>query len=203
MKKPRLTVARVLGVAFVVVLLAFVGHSVFAGGDAGRADSSSTVSATAPPIDVLPATPGERARPSTTTTATVEPVTADAVAAEALRTMFTWDPVSDISGADAFARATPWLTQRLARPDANSSRNSAGPGGNWADWKTRGVKIVANVDLSCSGCRPDTIDTVQRVATITQIAVEASGRTATVATLTAWVTLVRQPVGWRVDHLAF
>lgn len=191
--------------AVVGILLLLGTRAMFAGND--RAEDPSNAQATTPTeYTQAPATPP--APPSSTTIVPAPPdpgsATPDAVTEQALQTMFTWNPASDISGADAFARATPWLTERLARPDAAAARNTARPIPNWDYWKTRGIRITAHVELSCSGCSPDTADRVQRTATIIQTAVAADGRSAVIETpITAWVTVIRQDDGWRVDELGF
>jgi hypothetical protein len=190
--------------AAVGILLLLGTRAMFAGND--RAEDPSTAQATTPEeYTPVPATPP--APPSTTIMPDPpDPGSAspDAVTEQALQTMFTWNPASDVSGADAFARATPWLTARIARPDAAAARNTTRPTPNWDYWKTRGIRITAHVELSCSGCSPDTAERVQRTATIMQTAVAADGRTAVIETpITAWVTVIRQDDGWRVDELGF
>lgn len=136
-------------------------------------------------------------------TAIPDPRTADpeTVAKQALTIMFSPQPGIDRSGGDAYRRAASWLSPRMQTESA--ARPNSGPGAQWDDWQARHVTIVAHVELGCSGCRPDTPTTVQRVATIIQFAADPAGHTRAENALTAWVTIARQQDGWRVDTLAF
>lgn len=132
-----------------------------------------------------------------------DPLTAgpDTVAEQALMIMFSPQPGVDRSGGDAFGRAAAWLSPRMRT--ASTARTESGPGALWDDWRTRNVTITPHIQLGCSGCSPDTPTSAQRVATIIQFATDPAGHTRAENALTAWVTLVRQQDGWRVDTLTF
>ena len=140
---------------------------------------------------------------ATTSAPAPDPLTADpdTVAQQALTIMFSPYPGVDRSGADAFDRAAAWLSPRMRA--VSGARLQSGPGAGWEDWRARQVTIVAQVQLGCSGCSPDSAVAAQRVATIVQFAVDPAGNTKAENALTAWVGLVRQQDGWRVDTLTF
>lgn len=167
----------------------------------------SPQSQSSPPA--VPSSAHQPSRPTSTTSrppvsaSVPDPFTAgpDTVAEQALRIMFSPRPGVDRSGGDAFQRAAAWLSPRMLT--AATARTESGPGALWDDWRSRNVTITPHVQLGCSGCSPDTPTSVQRVATIIQFATDPAGNTRAENALTAWVTLVRQQDGWRIDTLTF
>jgi hypothetical protein len=159
------------------------------------------------PPAVTPASEPSQPAPSTTSLAPAVPVSdphtadPDTVAKQALTIMFSPQPRIDRSSGDAFERAAAWLSPRMRT--AAAARTESGPVTRWDDWRARQVTITAHVQLGCSGCSPDTPTHVQRVATIAQLAIDPAGHNSAENVITAWVTLVRQQDGWRVDTLTF
>lgn len=118
----------------------------------------------------------------------------DATAEQALRTMFTWQPVSDTSPGDAVLRAQPWLGGQLA--GASGRDTSVRPPPDWQAWKRSGDLVSATAAVIDSLSTSDT--TAVRTVEVTQNVLRPTGDTARYATFTARAELARTENGWRV-----
>lgn len=159
---------------------------------------------TTPPTP--PASPPVPARASTLPPAAapvVPALSAVQVIGTGLTTMFTWDTTRDVSPADAYLRALPFLGGALADPVGVGSRNPRGPGLQWDAWKSQGAVVTAVVVVTNDEHPPDTPTAVSRVVSITQTPRAAGTVVPGTQTLTAWVTAALTPDGWRIDTLRF
>jgi hypothetical protein len=145
--------------------------------------ASSTPSSPAPPS----ITPSTTTTPAPTGEKTETDLAEDA-ARQALTAMWSWQPATDSSSADALARARPWFTDALAALTSSTGQPERGPGWQWDQWRADKARVVADVTLGCSGCPPDEADRIYRVATITQTVVTPDGTvTALDEPITLWV----------------
>lgn len=149
----------------------------------------------------------------TTTTATPSPVVdvpsnPDTHAAEdtvrhALSIAFTWYPATDRSPTDAYARAQNWFTDSLAESLLIDVHTERGPGAQWGQWASDNAKIVADVNVGCSGCPPDTDSLIHRVASIHQTAITGHETTTVTPDTTVWITLTKHGGQWLIDNIQY
>lgn len=154
----------------------------------------------------LPAPPPASGRASTLPPGpppVVPALSAVEVIGTGLTTMFTWDTTRDVSQANAYLRALPFLGGTLADPVRAGSRNPRGPGLQWDAWKSQGAVVTAAVVVTNDEHPPDTPTAVSRVVSITQTPRAAAAVVQGTQTLTAWVSAALTPDGWRIDTLRF
>ncbi len=164
------------------------------------ADSGPSIS----PIRVAPTTTVDSS--SATAEATVpSPTThaAEDAARQALTVVFTWYPATDRTQNDAYRRARDWLTDSLAQRMIVDARTQRGPSVQWAHWAKQQAKVIADVNIECSGCPEDTDTVIRRVATIKQSAVSGSGTHTVQPDTTVWVTIVRDGDRWLIDEIRY
>jgi hypothetical protein len=165
-------------------------------------DNQASSTATAAPTSTTPATTTTQT-PASTGEKTDTDLAEDA-ARQALTAMWSWQPATDTSSADALARARPWFTDDLAATTTSTEQPERGPGWQWDQWRTDKARIVADVTLGCSGCPPDEADRIYRVATITQTVVTPDGTvTALDEPITMWIKVIRQSNTWRVAEFHY
>ncbi|MDH6284522.1 hypothetical protein [Prescottella agglutinans] len=153
--------------------------------------ATTTTAAGAPPADVETTEPPAPSR------------AAEEAARQGLTVAFTWYPATDATQNDAYGRARNWLTDKLADRMIIDATTERGPSVQWAQWAQDQAKVIADVNIGCSGCPEDTDTVVQRVATIKQTAI-AGSRTDTVKPdTTVWVTVVRQGDRWLIDDIRY
>lgn len=151
---------------------------------------------------------------STVTTTTVTspavdvPSNPDTDAAEdtvrqALSIAFTWYPATDRSPTDAYTRAQNWFTESLAESLLVDIHTKRGPGAQWGQWASDNAKIVADVDVGCSGCPPDTDSLIHRVASIHQTAITGHETTTVTPDTTVWITLAKHGGQWLIDNIRY
>ncbi|MBX9151956.1 hypothetical protein [Rhodococcus qingshengii] len=154
------------------------------------------------------------ATPSTVTTTTTSspvvdvPSNPDTDAAEdtvrqALSVAFTWYPATDRSPTDAYARAQNWFTESLAESLLVDVHTERGPGAQWGQWASDNAKIVADVNVGCSGCPPDTDNLIHRVASIHQTAITGNETTPVTPDTTVWITLTKDGGEWLIDNIRY
>ena len=149
-----------------------------------------TTSATAAPEDKTPQqSTGARA--------------AEDAAQQGLTVAFTWSPATDRSPSDAYARARPWFTEDFSARTIVDGGPERGPGIQWDQWASQGAKVVADVDLGCSGCPPDSDTVVHRVATISQTAIVGDQTEKVTPDTTVWITLTRDSERWLIDDIRY
>lgn len=165
---------------------------------------TSTTTNVATTIPTTPPAPPPAPAPARASTPAAAPVlSAVEVIGTGLTTMFTWDTTRDSSQADAYLRALPLLGGTLADPASAGSRNPRGPGLQWDAWKSQGASVTAAVVVTNDEHPPDTPTAVYRVVSITQTPRAAGTVVQGTQTLTAWVSAVLTPDGWRIDTLRF
>ena len=195
-----------MGVLLVVVLAAGCSSDPTPPPPTSPAQMPTPVS-TQPPERVpttIPTTPPTvPARASTLPPAPSPALSAVEVIGTGLTTMFTWDTTRDVSQADAYLRALPFLGGTLADPVRAGSRNPRGPDLQWDAWKSQGALVTAAVVVTNDEHPPDTPTAVYRVVSITQTPRAAAAVVQGTQTLTAWVTTALTPDGWRIDTLRF
>ena len=154
------------------------------------------------------------ATPSTVTTTTTSspvvdvPPNPDTDAAEdtvrqALSVAFTWYPATDRSPTDAYARARKWFTESLAESLLVDVHTERGPGAQWGKWASDNAKVVADVNVGCSGCPPDTDSLIRRVVSIHQTAIIGHETTTVTPDTTVWVTLTKDGGEWLIDNIRY
>jgi hypothetical protein len=128
---------------------------------------------------------------------------AEDAARQAMTAMWSWQPAVDASTADGLTRARPWFSDSLVASTLSTGTPERGPGWQWEQWRTEGTRVSADVSIGCSGCPPDEPDQISRVATIHQTAIKTDGTSKPGDTVTIWLTMTREPVGWRVNELHY
>ncbi|WP_241032102.1 hypothetical protein [Rhodococcus pseudokoreensis] len=128
---------------------------------------------------------------------------AEDAARQGLTVAFTWNPATDGSPSDAYARARPWFTEVFAARTIIDGGPERGPGIQWDQWASQGAKVVADVDLGCSGCPPDSETVVHRVATISQTAIVGEQTEEVTPDTTVWITLIRTIERWLIDDIRY
>ena len=186
-----------------VVAAAIVAGVVFFFADFGSEDTG-----TAAPVP-FSATPSTVTTPTVTPSPVVDvPSNPDTHAAEdtvrqALSVAFTWYPATDRSPTDAYARARNWFTESLAESLLGDVHTERGPGAQWGQWASDNAKIVADVNVGCSGCPPDTDSLIHRVASVHQTAIIGHETTTVTPDTTVWVTLTKDGDQWLLDSIRY
>lgn len=192
--------ARKLVLLALVVAIAAVGVLYFS--DFGNEDAGAATPVQATAIPVAPTTS------PTSSTAVDVPSNPNADAAEdtvrqALSVAFTWYPATDHSPTDAYARARNWFTEPLAASLLVDIHTERGPGAQWGQWASDNAKVVADVNVGCSGCPPDTDTLIHRVASIHQTAIVGEQTTEITPDTTVWVTLTKGGDRWLINSIRY
>ncbi|WP_174185821.1 hypothetical protein [Nocardia barduliensis] len=116
-----------------------------------------------------------------------------------LQTMFTWRPGPDQSRADAYRRASPWLTTDLAAKSGNNTER--GPGAQWDQWARDRATVEATVLVMGTEHDPDTADRIDRLVMITQAVKTPEGTIVETTSLDARVFVQRTDQGWRIASI--
>lgn len=186
-----------------VIVAAIVAGLVFLFADF---ESEDTGTATPAPTS---ATPPTAATITSTSSVIIDvPSNPDTHAAEdtvrqALSVAFTWYPATDRSPTDAYARAQNWFTESLAASLLVDAHTERGPGAQWGQWASDNAKIVADVNVGCSGCPPDTDTLIHRVASIHQTAITGHETTTVTPDTTVWITLTKDGDQWLLDNIRY
>lgn len=196
-----MSIARKL--VLLAVAAAIVAGLVFLFADFGSEDTGTAA----------PAPSSATSSTVTTTTATSSavvnvPSNPDTDAAEdtvrqALSVAFTWYPATDRSPTDAYARARNWFTESLAESLLVDVHTGRSPGAQWGQWASDNAKIVADVNVGCSGCPPDTDSLIHRVASIRQTAIVGHETTTVTPDTTVWVTLTKDGDQWLLGSIRY
>ena len=171
------------------------------------ADFESEDTGTAAPAP-FSATPSALTTTTTSSPVVDVPPNPDTNAAEdtvrqALSVAFTWYPATDRSPTDAYARAQNWFTESLAASLLVDVHTERGPGAQWGQWASDNAKIVADVNVGCSGCPPDTDTLIHRVASIHQTAITSHETTTVTPDTTVWITLTKHGGQWLLDTIRY
>lgn len=149
----------------------------------------TTTTATSPPVVDVPSDPDTDA--------------AEDTVRQALTVAFTWYPATDRSPTDAYTRAQNWFTESLAESLLVDVHTERGPGAQWGQWASDNAKIVADVNVGCSGCPPDTDSLIHRVASIHQTAITDDETTTVTPETTVWITLTKHGGEWLIDNIRY
>lgn len=125
----------------------------------------------------------------------------DEVIANALQTMFTWNPTLDASSNAAYQRAAIYLSGDLAKQADNAPKPRAGS--QWEQWRADGATIAAQAYFVADETPPNSDDQMHRVVVIVQSAMTADRRFIDEIRYTAWVTAGNSNDGWRVTSIEF
>jgi hypothetical protein len=125
----------------------------------------------------------------------------DQVIANALTTMFTWNPKRDASPDTAYKRAAIYLSGDLAKQADRAS--TPGPGSQWEQWRAERASIIAKVYFVADEAPPNADDVVHRVVVIVQSATTEDNRLIDEIRHTAWVVSNKSSNGWRVTSIQF
>lgn len=198
-----MTVKRILLAAAVAIFVAALAYSCSSAGS----DEPSIAEATTQPADQSGTLSPELTTspfPTDDNAPKTDSDLAEDAARQAMTAMWSWQPAVDASTADGLARARPWFSDSLvASTLAPASTPERGPGWQWEQWRSEETRIVADVSIGCSGCPPDEPDRISRVATIHQTAIKTDGTSKPGDTVTIWLTMTREPAGWRVNELHY
>ena len=123
------------------------------------------------------------------------------VIANALATMFTWNPAGDASPDAAYRRASIYLSGDLAQQADKAAK--PGPGSRWEQWRADGAEITAKVYFAADETPPNADDVVHRVVAIVQSATTQDNRLIDEIRHTAWVVANKSNNGWRVTSIQF
>lgn len=192
----------ILLAVLVAILVAALAYSCRLAGS----DEPSSTEATTQPADLSgTSTPEVSTSPVPTddNTPKTDSDLAEDVARQAMTAMWSWQPAVDARTADGLTRARPWFSDSLVASTLSTATPERGPGWQWEQWRSEGTRVSADVSIGCSGCPPDVPDRISRVATIEQIAVKTDGTSKPGDTVTIWLTMTREPVGWRVNELHY
>lgn len=124
----------------------------------------------------------------------------DEVIRDGLETMFTWIPAEDDSPADAYERASDYLSQELA--DQVGTVPVPGPGTNWDTWRTSNAMIEASAFLLADETPPNSSTERHRVAVVVQNAT-VNGSLIDEIQRTAYVTAGLTDGAWRITKMQF
>lgn len=192
----------ILLTTLVAILVAALAYSCRSTGS----DGPSTSEATTQPADLSSTLPPEVTTsplPADDNTPKTDSDLAEDAARQAMTAMWSWQPAVDASTADGLTRARPWFSDSLVASTLSTATPERGPGWQWEQWRSEGTRISADVSIGCSGCPPDEPDRISRVATIHQTAIDADGTSKPGDTVTIWLTITREPAGWRVNELHY
>ncbi|MET8427827.1 hypothetical protein [Nocardia sp. NPDC004860] len=176
------------------ITLVLLAVALAAVGGCGHENASQTASSTTPPPWTAP-TPITAAGPA----AGDSP---EAVAAAAMRELYTLRPASEAAG-DALNRIRLWLSpallDRLGPPAAPvASHESAPP--QWAGWKAAGARVDAKTLVSAERPPGEALGHASRKVGVTQTVTWPDGHSEALAPFTVIVDLIDASPGWRVDE---
>lgn len=197
-----MTVKRILLAVLVAILVAALTYSCSSAGN----DEPSAAEATTQPADLSGTLSPEVTTPLVPTddnTPKTDSDLAEDAARQAMTAMWSWQPAVDASSAEGLTRARPWFSDSLVASTLSTAAPERGPGWQWEQWRTEGTRVSADVSIGCSGCPPDEPDRISRVATIHQTAIKTDGTSKPGDTVTIWLTMTREPAGWRVNELHY
>lgn len=126
------------------------------------------------------------------------------VASSVLTTVFSWNPGTDRSPADAVGRALPQLTG-TAREDAQATSGPVRPISQWSQWAEQKILVVATAPTETMRSVPiaDGADTVTLFAPVTQFLQPVSGAATGYAKFTVRVTLDKVSGHWLVSNYTY
>ncbi|MFC6012462.1 hypothetical protein [Nocardia lasii] len=147
--------------------------------------------------------PNPPAAPTTTrlVEAAVDPATPEGVAVVALREIYTWNPTTEQPGSSV-QRAREWLGPTMIRMLDSSvgTTDTPKPSLRWADWARAKAQVRAFAFASGEPAPPSADPAVaQYKIGIEQTVVYPDGRTEELPPSTVIATVVRTPLGWRLD----
>jgi hypothetical protein len=125
----------------------------------------------------------------------------DQVIANALETMFTWNPTKEASSDVAYKRAAIYLAGDLAKQGGDTP--PPGPGSQWQLWRAAGASVAAKTYFVADETPPNTDTEVHRVVVVVQSATTPDGRLVDEIRHTAWVTVEKSNNRWRVTNIKF
>lgn len=125
----------------------------------------------------------------------------DQVIANALETMFTWNPTKENSSDAAYKRSTIYLSGELAKQGGDSP--PPGPGSQWELWRAAGASVAAKTYFVSDETPPNTDTEVHRVVVVVQSATTPDGKLVAEIRHTAWVTVAKSNDAWRVTSIKF
>lgn len=125
----------------------------------------------------------------------------DQVIADAMTTMFTWNPTKDASPDAAYKRAAIYLSGDLAKQGEQST--APGPGSQWDQWRADGASITAKVYFVADETPPNSDEVAHRVVTVVQSAATEDNRLIDEIRHTAWVVANKSNNGWRITSIQF
>jgi hypothetical protein len=125
----------------------------------------------------------------------------DQVIANALETMFTWDPTKEDSTDVAYQRAAIYLSGDLGGQTGDSA--APGEGSQWQQWRAAGATIAAKAYFVADETPPNSDTEMHRVVVVVQSATTADRRLVDEIRHTAWVTAKKSDNGWRVTNIKF
>lgn len=114
----------------------------------------------------------------------------------ALGTMFTWNTATDRSSGDAYERSKQYLSDTLAAQGGIPER---GPGTQWEGWAAANATVSAKTLIVAVEHAPDSPDKIEREVEIIQTVAAPGKPVLDTMYLTAKVTALRTPDGWRLD----
>lgn len=123
------------------------------------------------------------------------------VIANAVQTMFTWNPTRDASPNAAFQRAAIYLSDDLAKQADNAPEPR--PGSQWEQWRIDDATIAAQAYFVADETPPNSDAQLHRVVVILQSAMTPDHRLIDEIRHTAWVTANNSSDGWRVTSIEF
>jgi hypothetical protein len=122
------------------------------------------------------------------------------VIANALTTMFTWDPTKDASPDVAYQRAAVYMSGDLA---GQGGQSAPGPGSQWKQWAADGAAITAKVYFLGDETPPNSDTLMHRVVVVAQTVATSDNRLIDQIRHTAWVTATKTNNEWRVTSIQF
>jgi len=136
-----------------------------------------------------------------TNTTNVDLSDPDQVIANAMETMFTWNPTRDASPDTAYQRAAIYMSADLGKQADQGT--TPGGGSQWEQWRADGAEITAKVYFVADETPPDSDDLVHRVVVVVQSATTQDHRLIDEIRHTAWVQAAKSNNGWRVTSIQF
>ena len=131
----------------------------------------------------------------------VDPASAEGVAVEALRRIYTWRPAEEAPGA-AMQRARPLLGPHLLDVLNRSSAELPKPDARWAEWAAARATVDAVAFASGEQAPDGTPDRTQCKVGIEQTVGYPDGHTETLPSAAIVATVVRTAQGWRLDDFS-
>jgi hypothetical protein len=137
----------------------------------------------------------------TASSATIDLSDPDQVIANAVQTMFTWDPGRDDSPNAAYQRAAIYLSDDLAQQADDTAEPR--PGSQWEQWRLDGATVAAQAYFVSDETPPNSNQEMHRVVVVVQSAMTSDRRLIDEIRRTAWVTATHSGDGWRVTSIEF